>query len=187
MNFNFVSIPRNASQSIHAAFRTQKFMNHKNIGLFPDQSLFSFAVIREPVDRLRSWFIWHKHKYPVQSKNGNMTVYQLPFIEWAEAGFPTHWDGECETLGIEHALCQNEYITVNGKIAVNCLINYDQLQTGIINVCKILKMKPPKLRRYGKAFTVPIPDKVIALAKEKYPDDFELYGCLKSNPVYTDL
>lgn len=181
MRFNFVSIPRCASQTIHSSFRTQKFMNHKSIKLFPEPNLFSFAVIREPVDRLRSWFSWHKHKYPKQ-KDGSMKVYQTTMLEWAEAGFPTHWtENECVIMGLTDPLSQRDYIIDNNnEIAVDYLIDYVKLNQGLKYVCKQLKMKVPVFHNMGSSARWRVDNEIIKLAKEKYKDDFELYKSLKN-------
>lgn len=170
MNFNFVSIPRCASQSIHNAFRTEKFMNHKSISLFPDQTLFSFAVIRDPVDRVRSWWSWHRAHKKLEE------WYPESFEEWCKDGFVTHWtEGDCMLMGITHALRQIDYISIDGKIAVNYLLDYSRLEKQIIGIGRKLGFQPRKLLRMGNAEKFPVAPKIQNLIKETFPEDFALY------------
>lgn len=174
MNFNFVSIPRCASQSIHNAFRTQKYMNHKAIGLFPNQSLFSFAVIRDPADRIRSWWAWHKNHKQFQE------WYLESFEEWCQRGFKTHWTPDkCKEMGITNALKQKDYVTINGEIKVDMLIPYPKLKEKIKKVASIVGVKQHNLLQIGVSRKIPIEPKITKLIMDNFKEDYELYEGIK--------
>uniref|UniRef100_A0A6C0F6B1 Glycosyltransferase family 92 protein n=1 Tax=viral metagenome TaxID=1070528 RepID=A0A6C0F6B1_9ZZZZ len=99
--FIFISIPKNASQSIHKMFniRLKDTSNIADIGIFDNHcrsvilkhrysdynERFKFCFVRNPWERLISWFENHKNhfKLPLYKKH--------TFESWVIAGFPHHW------------------------------------------------------------------------------------------------
>lgn len=174
MNFNFVSIPRCASQSIHNALRYKKYLNHQAISKFPNQDYFSFAVIREPVDRIRSWYSQHRlHK--------DLKEYQIPYKQWIDEGMPIHWSKEqCHGLGINTPLSQYDFISINGKIAVDKLLDYSKLAEEFVNLSKIIGNKQENLVCMGRSKKFGATEHITQIIKEKFPKDFELYEKVKN-------
>lgn len=126
MIYQFVSIPKNASMSIHSIMTPNALPNnHKAAHKFEDKSHL-FAVIRHPFDRLVSWYEYHKHnqnKYPYKA---------LSFKRWVLMGCPVHWsDGLCKSLGVTSPLRQSEFITDpnTGEILTEHLLRYTYLQS----------------------------------------------------------
>ncbi len=174
MKFNFVSIPRCSSQSIHNAFRTEKYMNHKGISLFEDSSLPSFAVIREPADRIRSWYVWHRMHKKLHD------WYPETFEQWCIDGFITHWTPkDCKQMGITNALKQKDYITADGVIMVDCLIDYRKLNKGLRLFAAKQGTKLGTILKMGRTEKIPISDTVKILIMSEFQEDIELYERVK--------
>jgi len=171
IKINFVSIPRSASQSIHAALETDKYMNHKSISLFPENGLPAFAIIREPVDHAMSWYAHHK------SRKKLAHLYEETLEQWCINGFNTHWSPEeCNTMGINHALNQFDYISEGGSVVVEHLLRYEHLENDFFNLCAEYDIQPRELRTTSVSANLEIPDCMEELLKKSFPKNFELYG-----------
>lgn len=124
---NFVSIPRTGSNAIRELIphKNESKENHTSIRLTSDER-FSFAVIRNPIQRLVSW--WKYHSELRYDPTGE--IYGDNFESWVMRGCPHHWSPEfCESRGIKNPLNQWEYVCDwDGNIAVDRLLNYDELQ-----------------------------------------------------------
>lgn len=168
---NFISIPRSASQSIHNAFKTEKFMNHKSIKVFPDRSLPSFAIIRHPVDFAMSWYSFHK------SKRKLTHLYDDSLEDWCKNGFFTHWKPEeCEPMGITHALNQFDYVSnEEGDLEVQHLVRYEHLISDMAALCYVYDIKLPPIHSCSISKDLEIPDCMEPLLREMFPQNFELY------------
>jgi len=100
----FISIPRNASQTVQAILglgpnRDQEnttslviHENHQRASVLAEKYdlgvLFVFCFVRNPFDRCVSWYEFHKHVKPYRS---------LSFSAWVAAGMPHHFRKQNET------------------------------------------------------------------------------------------
>lgn len=126
MIVNFVSIPRTGTNSIYKLLGgVDAETNHKSIRLTKDER-FSFAVIREPLNRLMSW--WKYHSNVNYDPTGE--IYGSTFNEWVERDCPHHWTDEfCIDRGITNPLHQWEFICDSNydRIMVDKLIDFKNL------------------------------------------------------------
>lgn len=177
--YSFISIPRNASATIHNGFKANsKFLkvpvirNHLPISKYEDPG-YSIAFIREPVRRLQSWFWFH-----VQKGVGDMSAYDMDIEEWAEKGFKVHsWtEDDVKSSGISSPLYQWEYIQIDGAAAVDSLLPFEYLNRGWEIITKKLG-----LINYGLTGTHSsmLPKGVSKdfeeLAEKQFPNDFILH------------
>ena len=180
MKFNFVSIPRCASQTIHEIFKVGNELNHSAITKFPDRSLFSFAVIRNPVDHARSWFSFHKHKNVHLSEYKPFECYRCNFKEWVKKGFKTHWTkDDCKNHGVTHPVKQWDYVTENDKVVVDYLIKYDRLSFELFRIGKKIGITDYVLRVTSNSPKFEVEDKERQAILEFFNKDEELYRKLK--------
>jgi hypothetical protein len=100
----FISIPRNASQTVQAILdlgpnRDQEdttslviHENHQRAAVLARKydlaALFVFCFVRNPFDRCVSWYEYHRKAEPYRS---------LSFSAWVEAGLPHHFRMQNET------------------------------------------------------------------------------------------
>ncbi len=119
----FVSIPKTGSRSIRHILGASDEHNHMARHKIPIDAK-SFAVLRNPFDRLVSWYFGHKLVQP------GLVEYQQPFNEWVMNGCPHHWKtGFCESRGITNPLNQYEFVTdKRGDINVDYLMRFESLQ-----------------------------------------------------------
>lgn len=122
---NFVSIPRCASNAIHKALKYDTKDNHKSIRKTHDER-FSFAIMRDPLERLMSWWKYHRQRH-YDAMAGD--TYKCSFADWILKGCPHHWtDDQLREFGIKNPLNQWEFICDNdGDILVDHLVSFDDI------------------------------------------------------------
>jgi len=178
MNFNFVSIPRTGSGTIHEVFNTGKFLNHSAYKDFPDKSKFSFAVIREPIDRLISWYYW------CVNYDSSKELYPLTFEEWVFEGCKHHWsDIKCLYSGFKNPLNQYEFVSDGTVTTIDLLYDYIYLKELIGYIADKFGYKlngVPKLHRSGKPDVV-VTRKMRKAIQDMFPLDFSLYDKVHEN------
>jgi hypothetical protein len=100
----FISIPRNASNSIRKILELGKnraqentssliiYENHQRASILSQtydlNNLFVFCFARNPYDRCVSWYEYHKNIVPYRS---------LSFSSWVKQGMPHHWSIQNQT------------------------------------------------------------------------------------------
>jgi hypothetical protein len=181
--YNFISIPRCASQTIHAALGTNKKNNHMAYSKLRSPNPFSFAVIRDPVERLQSWFWFHKKKYANQPKVVEHYK-EFTFERWVAAGMSHHWDyNACKSLGIKNPLSQYDFVrTEDEEIGPNKLVDFKRFELQI-NSMKSVIGGPFKFRHTGLSHRPKqhIDKETVFIIRETFPMDFELYEIVRSN------
>ena len=144
----FVSIPRNASRSVHAAFNGE-FVKYNHLTASrirvqePNAKL--FAVVREPISRISSWFYWHKINHP------DIKQYQYPNIDaWVAAGIPHHWVDTPHLKNID-PLSQEGYIRnpETGESEVDHLIRFENMPAELNSLRKKYNLPPVELTHIG--------------------------------------
>ena len=125
----FISIPKCASKTILQMFelgnnRSQHFdektqqciiyENHQRLkvleGIFNLDNIYTFTFVRNPYDRIKSWYYYHKHIE--QYKNSTLN-------EWIKNGCKTHWEVQNKTNWTKEnlsPLLQYNFIDGNKKL-----------------------------------------------------------------------
>lgn len=155
-NYNYISIPKTGTQSVLSVLKDGKTENHIGInGMNVNQDLFTFAFIREPIERLRSWFYWHKNNYnaehiPEHIKQ-QVAIYKTTFEDWVTKGLPTHWTlGEMRQRGVESPIFQYQFVLNNNWLPKHCFIGmFESMNTQINTVMDILGKPHIALPRMG--------------------------------------
>lgn len=125
----FIHVNKNAGCSIERAFGW-KLRDHarpldiiKEIGEEKWNRYFKFAVVRNPWDRLVSMYLSQKRERRDKAKN---------FKQWLEESWKyKKWDGNSKQD-------QFHQISVDGKICMDYLIRFENLQDGFDHICKEL-------------------------------------------------
>jgi hypothetical protein len=171
MKYNYISIPKTASQAIHRALNITNVseMNHVSVNKLPER--FTFTFVREPLERLVSWWRYHK------SVTGLKGVYLPTFEAWVNAGFPVHWDRDfLIRCGVNNPLNQWEFVCKNGLIHCDFIGLYEDLDNDFKEVSKVIGVNK-KLELVCPSI-VPKPivsEKTKTIIKNKFKIDYELY------------
>tara|TARA_X000000368_G_scaffold112523_2_gene87765 strand:- start:3820 stop:4437 length:618 start_codon:yes stop_codon:yes gene_type:complete len=124
----FISIPKCASKTILQMFElgnnrdnhhedgSQKYIiyeNHQRLKIlenkFDLKNVYTFAFVRHPYDRIKSWYFYHKATKECQ----------VPLNEWIENGCKTHWITQNKTNWKDEELSpllQYNFIDGNKKL-----------------------------------------------------------------------
>jgi hypothetical protein len=173
---NFVSIPRCASNAVHKALKYDVGDNHKSIRKTKDER-FSFAIIRDPLERLMSW--WKYHQLPQYDAVAGET-YKCSFIDWVLKGCPHHWtDDHLKTFGIDDPMNQWEFICdPDGNIIVDQLVRFDDIDGA-------LKLPQPfgtfylqKINASPDSKHVTLSKTVITTVFERFKKDYQIFNSL---------
>jgi len=102
----FISIPKCASYAVQTALAIDiSKNNHRATHMIKGDDK-RIAIIRNPLDRLVSWFYWHT--------NEPISIYKTTFKKWVLSGCPHHWSDELlETTGVTSPLIQCDFIDEN--------------------------------------------------------------------------
>ena len=131
--FIFISIPKNASITIHKLFgiKQKDRSNKRDVGIFDNHARceiikkrygeeefdgrFKFCFVRNPWDRCVSWFFFHKRLKPYR---------YYSFAGWIKADMPHHWKIQNGTDYIKEKISPLEqYVFIYDKQG-NKMIDY---------------------------------------------------------------
>ena len=192
--FVFVSIPKNASQSIFSAFgiRLKDHSAPDDVGIFdnhcrcsvlrhryPDfDTRYKFAFVRNPWDRLVSWFEYHKKFVPLYTK--------YTFDSWVRNGFPHHWglqNGTRYKRERRSPLDQYEFVCDDtGKLLVDFVGKYETIESDLDRICNTLdvtlqefphKNKSSNASRKWKSYYT---QETFDIVKQRFAKDIALFG-----------
>ena len=180
--FIFIHIPKTGGTSIEKAFNqhpvVQKHrtmtqyenMLHANIDQY-----FLFSVIRNPWDRMVSYWNWRQGKYwaPI---DGKMSI----FSEWLR--YITSLDLNKESSNDFKMAISSQFTSLknkNNKIIVD-LIRFENLQNDFDTVCEKIGIPQQQLPHYNKTnhkhYTEYYTNETKQIVAEKYAKDIEYFG-----------
>jgi len=169
-DLTFISIPATGSRSIHLALGDRKRNNHLAVSKLPaeDRAKEMFAVLREPKDRLVSWWAGHGQR------GGGIPLYKIAFRDWVMKGCPHHWaEGQ---FGVANPLHQHQFIEEEGKVVVQHLLRFEHLAP------EFHKLTGLELRRVGASRRAPWEEyftpEMNRLVEDMFAKDFRLHSSL---------
>ncbi len=192
--FIFVSIPKNASQSIHKMFGIKLkdhsgehemaiCDNHCRAELLKQrypkrfQTFFKFCVVRNPHERTKSWYVYHKKILKLKP----YTI--MDFNSWVLEGCPHHWKFQNGTnyqeLSHLSPLHQYQFIYDNEhNLLVDKIIKFENFEKDFREVC--VKIDYP-IKQFEKVNTtndssIKYTDSAYEHIKTLFKKDFELFN-----------
>ena len=156
----FVHIPKTAGKSINRFFGMD-WQPHKDLGRYARElppEVFAgyqkFAVVRNPWDRMLSDYNFQLKKKTPDAERLFVTRPAggiRDFREWLEAVFADpfyypagNWGGEVSS-GVHRWSPAADWISLEGKIAVDFVLRMENLQADFAEVCRRLKLPPAEL------------------------------------------
>lgn len=135
-NIFFLHIPKTGGMSILRAFDIELYPVHGYVSDFKKETkewdrLFKFSVVRNPFDRMVSYYLWRK------SHNHGIEAHHREFVDWLREipNFRTgmHKDdyldvGSYLRVGVQQ---QFDLLSENGKIQVDKVIRFENLNNEI--------------------------------------------------------
>lgn len=192
--FVFVSIPKNASQSIFNMFSIKLkdhsstsdygiFDNHCRAALLKSRyndydSRFKFCFVRNPYERLVSWFNYHKNgmKLPLYKR--------FTFEQWVKADFPHHWglqNGTRYRREKRSPLDQYQFIyDDNDNLLVDFIGHMETFDEDFKYICSKVDYKPNKIEHKNKStksdWKSYYTGETFALTQKRFAKDIKLFG-----------
>ncbi len=191
----FVHIPKTAGNSINQIFGVD-WQDHKDLARYERElglgiftNYFKFAIVRNPWDRLLSDYNYQKKKSrPKESKLFLFKETGEPrtFREWLEVALrdphrypPGKWGGEVSE-SIHRWSPQVDWISLNGRIAVDRVLRIENLAQDIRGVYETLglpcKRLPRRNSRFHWSYSHYYDDASRDLVATYYADDIKAFG-----------
>jgi hypothetical protein len=157
----FVHIPKTAGKSVNRFFGME-WQNHKDLFRYARElepqafaNYFKFAIVRNPWERILSDYIFQRKKKDSPNNEKLFAVddagHTRRFREWVEATLsnpfryePSRWGAEVSE-GIHRWSPQVDWISLNGKIAVDRVLRMENLQKDFEDVRRVLGKASEKL------------------------------------------
>lgn len=150
---------------------------------------FKFAFVRNPYDRLVSWFHYYKvlwasgtaQRQPCSEKCIERFM-PLTFSDWLSQLLPYGENGCSADVACPfHFIAnQHEFITSQDKVLVNFIGRFENLSTDWEHVCNIIGFKTQPLAITNKTdrgqFVEYFSDKERELVLSRYENDFKYFG-----------
>ena len=161
--FIFVHIPKTAGNSVNRVFGVS-WQNHKDLARYAREcdnfdAFFKFAIVRNPWDRLLSDYNYQKKK----SRKNKLHLFTQSgevrsFKEWVRSAlsdpfrYPASaWGGEVSD-GVHRWSPQVDWISIDGRIAVDEVIKIERLNEDFARVWERLEHAPVRLPRRNSRF-----------------------------------
>lgn len=163
----FVHIPKTAGNSINRIFGID-WENHKDLARYAQEtravefeSYFKFAIVRNPWDRLLSDYNFQKKKR--RDKKSKLHLFSerglvRSFSEWIDAvladpfHYPPHAWGADVSDGLHRWSPQIDWVTLNGRVAVDEVLRLEDLDREFPRVCKQLGVSCSRIPKRNSKF-----------------------------------
>lgn len=186
-DFIFIRIPKNASTSIvHATGPTK----HYSVKFLEDDvgvdlgKYFKFCIIRNPFDRLVSWFFYHKNVVNLSNRISNERLINhyknIDFKQWIAGGcqLPDSWVQESDKYNPnplhQHLwVCdadENLRVDYAGRYE-NLKDDYNKISKIIKNNKKLIKLNSSKHKSYEQYYD----NETINIVNEIFEKDLNLF------------
>lgn len=192
--FVFISVPKNGSQSVFSMLgykikdRSSEsdhgiMDNHARAVVLRDRyrdfdSRFTFCFVRNPLERLVSWYDHHLKVYrcePYKSKT---------FKEWVMAGCPHHWKKQNGTHWNEplSPIHQWQFLyDADGNCLVDRIYRMESFDAHFEDACRIIGVEPPERKTHKNKATKGswkdrYDDESLAFATKIVEKDIRLFG-----------
>jgi chondroitin 4-sulfotransferase 11 len=156
----YIHIPKTAGNSVNRVFGVD-WQHHKDLQRFAAElepalfeRYFKFAIVRNPWERIFSDYNYQKKKgRPGASKLFlfDETGERRCFRDWVEAALsdpyryaPESWGGEV-SAGLHRWSPQVDWLTVDGRIAVDAIVRMERLPEDFGRICETLGLPPLRL------------------------------------------
>jgi len=163
----FIHIPRTAGNSVNRLFGID-WQNHQDLAAYarelpPDvfARYVKFAIVRNPWERLLSDYNYQRRKSRPKSSKlflFDETGRRRSFRQWIEAALadpfrhaPETWGGRVSP-GMHRWSPQVDWISLDGKIAVDHVLRLERLQTEFFGLQRRLNLPPHALPRRNHKF-----------------------------------
>ena len=191
----FVHIPKTAGNSINRIFGIS-WENHKDLARYSREcdpvafaDYFKFAIVRNPWDRMLSDYNYQKKKSrPKDSKLHLFTESGAirSFKEWVEKVLsdpfqyaPAQWGADISE-GLHRWSPQVDWVSLNGKVAVDEILKLENLAESFPAVCRRLGMAsvclPRRNRRFHWHYSHYFDNSTRALVSRYYAKDIQRFG-----------
>jgi chondroitin 4-sulfotransferase 11 len=191
----YVHIPKTAGNSVNRTFGTE-WENHKDLQRYAREispaifaSYYKFAIVRNPWERIFSDYNYQKKKSRARVSKLFLfkeTGEKRKFCEWVTATLsdphrydPRSWGGEVSPE-IHRWSPQVEWISLDGKIAVDRVLHLERLTEDFPGLCRHLGLPPMKLphrnRRVHFHYSWYYDDRTRDLVGAYYAKDIEAFG-----------
>jgi hypothetical protein len=191
----YIHIPKTGGNSINRAFGVG-WEDHKDLARYarelPPETFrrcFKFAIVRNPWDRLYSDYNYQRRKSrPAASK---LLLFKpdgrrRSFAEWVGAVLtdpqacpPSTWGGDVSP-GIHRWSPQFDWISLDGRIAVDRVLRLEQIDGQFPSVCRELGRPPVRLahrnRRFHLHYSWYYDEATRARVAAYYARDIEAFG-----------
>ena len=133
-----------------------------------------FAIVRDPVSLVVSWYQHHKFGRPSKTTS---TYYPNDINEWIASGFKTHWNHWSHQTKSTNPLVQNNWTHHGGKQLVDFIIKLEDQEWGPFEEASGLDMSNlPKLNPSPEIKEGFLSDKSLEMIYDYFEEDFLIYG-----------
>jgi len=156
----FVSIPRTGTRSLRQTLSIRDPYNHRTavwirnkIGQAAWDEAVTFAFVRNPFDKLVSWYFYHKT--PGNCPPDKLRIYAPPFNEWVLGGCKHHWL-PMATFGTRchvpdpHS-CSGYVLDEQQKVMVDFVGRVEHMGRDYKKLCKLLGDGAPPLKHVNRS------------------------------------
>ena len=169
----FIHIPKCAGVSIEKFFGW-KGLRHETLQTYSDEhsnvllnSCFKFTIVRNPWDRMVSWYFKHKDNiYEPKTKDG--------FNEWIKGGMPNHWKNVDKTdWSNKDALSCVDFLFNDNNIDIDYIGRVENLNEDMRYICDKANIEYKELPHINKSNHKPYREYYTEETKNIIKDRFE--------------
>jgi len=159
----YVHIPKTAGNSVNRALGVE-WQDHKDLSRYASElspeafaSYYKFAIVRNPWERILSDYNYQRRK----SRASKLFVYsdsgeKRRFGDWVSTALadpfrydPPTWGGDVSE-GLHRWSPQVDWISVNGRIALDAIVRIEKLPGDFLQVWRALGLPPRRLPRRNR-------------------------------------